>query len=352
MAVQIQLRRGSAAEWTSANPILAEGEVGLELDTGKVKAGDSTTAWNGLGYVLGTQGAQGPQGSQGPAGSTGPAGAQGPAGVDGNDGVDGVDGATGAQGPEGPEGPEGAQGLQGLQGIQGLQGPAGSQGPAGNDGAPGAQGIQGPAGADSTVPGPAGDTGPAGADGAQGQQGQQGIQGPAGADSTVPGPQGEQGIQGNQGIQGIQGIQGATGVPFKRVELSVPVLAATTWTNMPAALSFWLSTATVAKGVTKVDLTGYSQVRLLVNKQGTSGAAASKLILRYKATPFTQTVANYSDIGTSEVSVATNVNNVFSETAWIDLAAGAKADVFLALLGSGGDGTLDPAFGQVTAEFK
>jgi len=100
------------------------------------------------------------------------------------------------------------------------------------------------------------------------------------------------------------------------------------------------------------DLTGYTQVRLRVNKQGTSGAAASKLILRYKAAPFTQTVANYSDIGASEVSVATNVNGTFLETAWINLVAGAKADVFLALLGSGGDGALDPAFGQIAAEFK
>jgi hypothetical protein len=121
---------------------------------------------------------------------------------------------------------------------------------------------------------------------------------------------------------------------------------------MPVALSFWLSTATVAKGVTKADLSGFTQVRLLVNKQGTAGAAASKLILRYKASPFTQTVANYADIGTSEVSVATNVQNSFLETEWVNLAAGAKADVFVALVGSGGDGALDPAFGAVVAEFK
>jgi hypothetical protein len=121
---------------------------------------------------------------------------------------------------------------------------------------------------------------------------------------------------------------------------------------MPAALSFWLSTATVAKSVERVDLTGYTQVRLRVNKQGTSGAAASKLILRYKVAPFTQVVANYSDIGTSEVSVAINVNNTYLDTGWINLAEAAKADVFLALLGSGGDGALDPAFGTITAEFK
>jgi hypothetical protein len=121
---------------------------------------------------------------------------------------------------------------------------------------------------------------------------------------------------------------------------------------MPVALSFWLSTATVAKGVTKANLTGFAQVRLLVNRQGTTGAAAAKLILRYKTTPFTQAVANYSDIGASEVSLVVTTANTFFETAWINLAAGAKTDVFLALLGSGGDGALDPAFGQIAAEFR
>ena len=55
MPVQIQLRNGTAAQWTAANPILAAGEVGIESDTKKQKFGDGTTAWNSLGYV-GTSG--------------------------------------------------------------------------------------------------------------------------------------------------------------------------------------------------------------------------------------------------------------------------------------------------------
>ncbi|MBN9522615.1 hypothetical protein J0H58_29520 [bacterium] len=51
MAVRIQLRRGTAAEWTSADPTLAEGEVGIELDTLKLKVGDGSTAWSALPYV-------------------------------------------------------------------------------------------------------------------------------------------------------------------------------------------------------------------------------------------------------------------------------------------------------------
>jgi hypothetical protein len=51
MAVQIQLRNGTAAQWTSANPTLALGEVGVENDTTKLKIGDGTTAWTTLGYA-------------------------------------------------------------------------------------------------------------------------------------------------------------------------------------------------------------------------------------------------------------------------------------------------------------
>lgn len=47
----IKLRRGTAAEWTAANPILAAGEMGIETDTRKFKFGDGTTPWNTLAYA-------------------------------------------------------------------------------------------------------------------------------------------------------------------------------------------------------------------------------------------------------------------------------------------------------------
>ena len=51
VVTQIQVRRGTASSWTSANPTLAAGEWGLETDTGKVKIGDGTTAWNSEPYI-------------------------------------------------------------------------------------------------------------------------------------------------------------------------------------------------------------------------------------------------------------------------------------------------------------
>lgn len=50
MAVQIQLRRGTAAQWTAANTILALGEPGVEVDTGKFKIGNGTSTWVVLPY--------------------------------------------------------------------------------------------------------------------------------------------------------------------------------------------------------------------------------------------------------------------------------------------------------------
>jgi len=54
MSVQIQLRRGTAAQWTAANTLLAEGEIGIETDTGKIKVGDGSTAWTSLAYFTGS----------------------------------------------------------------------------------------------------------------------------------------------------------------------------------------------------------------------------------------------------------------------------------------------------------
>jgi len=46
----IQHKRGTAAEWTAADPTLVAGQVGVETDTGKFKVGDGSTAWSALGY--------------------------------------------------------------------------------------------------------------------------------------------------------------------------------------------------------------------------------------------------------------------------------------------------------------
>lgn len=53
VVTQIQVRRGTAAQWTSTNPTLAAGEWGFETDTGKAKIGNGSTAWASLTYFGG-----------------------------------------------------------------------------------------------------------------------------------------------------------------------------------------------------------------------------------------------------------------------------------------------------------
>ena len=52
MATKIQLRRDLSSNWASTNPILAQGEPGVELDTNNMKIGDGVKAWNDLAYTV------------------------------------------------------------------------------------------------------------------------------------------------------------------------------------------------------------------------------------------------------------------------------------------------------------
>lgn len=231
----------------------------------------------------------------------------------------------------------------------------GGSGQTGQPGVTGSPGVTGAAGAQGSpgVTGPQGVTGPAGATGAAGVASSPGVTGQAGAQGSqgVTGPAGVAGATGQAGVAGATGQPGVTGAAGAGAALCVPLVtdaAGLTLTNMALALGFLGASHRFA---TKVDLTNFTQVRLLVNKQGTAGAAASKIILRYR-TAFDATPANWSDIGASEVSCAINVQNTVLATAWINLVAGAKADVFVCPLMSGGDGALDPVIGNVVAQFK
>ncbi len=51
MPVQVQLRRGTTSQWSTANPTLASGEVGVDTSLTKFKVGNGSTAWNSLGYA-------------------------------------------------------------------------------------------------------------------------------------------------------------------------------------------------------------------------------------------------------------------------------------------------------------
>jgi hypothetical protein len=55
MATRMQQRRGLAAQWNAANPVLAAGEIGFETDTNKFKMGNGTSTWSSLVYFANAQ---------------------------------------------------------------------------------------------------------------------------------------------------------------------------------------------------------------------------------------------------------------------------------------------------------
>lgn len=71
MKYQFKLRRGTAAQWTAANPVLNSGEPGIETDTSKMKVGNGISAWIALPYIIGEQGEVGDKGDPGDPGIPG-----------------------------------------------------------------------------------------------------------------------------------------------------------------------------------------------------------------------------------------------------------------------------------------
>jgi hypothetical protein len=131
MAQIIQLRRGTASEWSAANPILAEGEMGVVTDQpdGAFKVGNGNQTWNDLPFVSGEVGPEGDRGQRGAVwhtGTTTPAAGLGVVGdfylrtgaTNPGDTYEKINASTwiprgsirGAQGNVGPVGPPGAGG--------------------------------------------------------------------------------------------------------------------------------------------------------------------------------------------------------------------------------------------------
>ncbi|HRC95281.1 MAG TPA: hypothetical protein PK317_00630 [Coprothermobacter proteolyticus] len=83
----IKHRRGTTLEWETNHYLLKEGELGVNLDNGRIKIGDGITPWERLPYFVNEldleelDPSQGPPGPQGPKGDPGEGtGIPGPAG--------------------------------------------------------------------------------------------------------------------------------------------------------------------------------------------------------------------------------------------------------------------------------
>lgn len=113
-----------------------------------------------------------------------------------------------------------------------------------------------------------------------------------------------------------------------------------TWTNQPAALTEFLG-GTMHRA--KLEFSDVSKIRFSarVNTQGVSGAV---LFLQYSTDE-----SSWSTLATNQVSLLGTGTKV---TAWEDLPAGAQGDVFVRIVGQGGNGTADPVIGNVILEAR
>jgi hypothetical protein len=60
MAFRIQIRRDTTANWAANNPVLLQGELGLDITSNCLKIGDGVNPWNNLPYFICQGGATGP----------------------------------------------------------------------------------------------------------------------------------------------------------------------------------------------------------------------------------------------------------------------------------------------------
>ena len=223
--IVFQLRSDTSANWTSANPTLLNGEMGINTNTYQFKLGNGTSQWADLSY----NGLFGPQGQTGATGSSG-------TGYTGETGPTGRTGQTGGTGPS-ETGPTGPTGIQGRTGPTGIVGATASTGPTG---------ATGPI---STVTGPTGPTGSAGT----------GFTGPTGPIVTgSTGPTGATGPTGPTGFTytGPTGPAGAGGLVtsgYIQVAFASNVFSTSVYdvsTNFPSSIGTWAAPTTTALTLT------------------------------------------------------------------------------------------------------
>lgn len=115
-----------------------------------------------------------------------------------------------------------------------------------------------------------------------------------------------------------------------------------TWTNMPAA-------ATELFGVVhrraRIDLTYASQIRLMA-RVSTLGYSTSILYAQYSTDESAWVTLTTNSLAIGGGSAGTRV------TAWENIPTGALADVFVRIMGSGGDGVVDPILGTIQLQVR
>lgn len=106
-----------------------------------------------------------------------------------------------------------------------------------------------------------------------------------------------------------------------------------------------------AHNIQKIDLSGFTEVRVLCFvARNSSSANSPKLSLQYNDT-YSTTPSDYDNIGSSAVEISLATAGLI-DSGWVSLIDAAKADVFLCLIQSGGDGVQSPEICRTFIELR
>lgn len=141
------------------------------------------------------------------------------------------------------------------------------------------------------------------------------------------------------------GVSWAT-FPITQLEMLMH-FGATVWTNMPAALTE-LFGATANRR--KLDATGYTQFRIN-GRHSVVGAAGSKLYLQYSTDNVSFSDAESGGHSSGDYALDGTVSTPLTTT-WVNLATGAKADVYWRIVGVTGNGAADPNITSLAVQFR
>lgn len=117
------------------------------------------------------------------------------------------------------------------------------------------------------------------------------------------------------------------------------------YTNMSNGESFLFNSS---RTVNACSLSGITYIRLIVNKREISSNTGAKLTLKYSEV-YSNNPADYIDIGVTPVEVHIDTENIILISNTTQIKA-PQNDVYLAVIGSGGDGVISPEFGGILVE--
>lgn len=147
------------------------------------------------------------------------------------------------------------------------------------------------------------------------------------------------------------GFSALSALPIMNIPFQWTSSSSLTWSAIPNAETILAGASRIVK---HIDMTNVTACRINVYTGTTAPPANWKIRAVYATNYYGATVANYSDLGSTELSI-TNASwstNTYYSSSWINIAAGAKGDYYMGLTGQAGDGTTNAVFNSIDVQCR